>query len=128
MIQPILTCNPNSNLAPYQHVNLNCFAVPQIGQVGIRQAPYLSTPAFFDSDLGVYKTFHIRESQSVEIRGTMFNFLNHPLPGYTNANNVTLNYTTTNNSAFTETPNTNGGFTDAKFTSRTVLLAIKYKF
>jgi hypothetical protein len=127
-ILPLLTCNPAANLKTYQHVNLNCFTAPQVGQVGIRQAPYLSTPSFFDSDLGIYKTFHIREAQAIEIRGTMFNFLNHPLPGYTNANNVTLNFTTTNLTSFTQATNANQGLTDAKFTQRTVLLAIKYKF
>src|SRR5450756_2244841 len=128
-VLPILTCNPSSNLKSYQHVNLDCFTAPQLGQVGIRQAPYLSTPAFFNSDLGIYKTFHISEHQSVELRGTAFNFLNHPLPGYSNSDLVTIKLQTPNNKNFTsQVSNANRGITDAKFTQRTVLLAIKYKF
>ncbi len=128
-VLPILTCNPTSGLKPYQHVNLDCFTAPQIGQIGIRQAPYLSTPAFFDSDLGIYKSFHVTESQSVELRGTAFNFLNHPLPGYSNTDLVTLKLQTANNSTFaSQVSNTTRGITDAKFTQRSMLLAIKYRF
>ena len=128
-VLPILTCNPNSNLKPYQHVNLDCLTAPQIGQVGLRQLPYLSTPAYFNSDLGIYKSFRIAEHQSLEIRGTAFNFLNHPLPGYTSNGLVAVNLTTTNNTTFTpQVSNATRGITDAKFTQRNVLLAVKYKF
>jgi hypothetical protein len=128
-VLPIMTCNPTANLKTYQHVNLDCFTAPQIGQVGIRQAPYLSTPSFFDSDLGIYKTFHIAEHQALEIRATAFNFLNHPLPGYSTTDLVTLKLSTPNDKTFaSQVSNTNRGITDAKYTQRTVLLAVKYKF
>lgn len=128
-VLPILTCDPKANLKTYQHVNLDCFSAPQLGQVGIRQAPYLSTPSFFNSDLGIYKTFHITESQAIELRGTAFNFLNHPLPGFSTSDLVAVKLTTTNNSTFTsQVSNANRGITDAKYTQRTMLLAIKYKF
>ncbi len=128
-VLPILTCNPTANLKTYQHVNLDCFTAPQIGQVGIRQAPYLSTPSFFDSDLGIYKTFRIAEHQALEIRATAFNFLNHPLPGYSTSDLVTLKLSTPNDKTFaSQVSNTNRGITDAKYTQRTVLLAVKYKF
>ncbi|ADV83204.1 carboxypeptidase regulatory-like domain-containing protein [Terriglobus saanensis] len=128
-VLPILTCDPKANLKTYQHVNLDCFSAPQIGQVGIRQAPYLSTPSFFDSDLGIYKTFHIKESQAIELRGTAFNFLNHPLPGFSTSDLVTLKLVTNDKTNFTsQVPNANRGITDAKYTQRTVLLAVKYKF
>ncbi|MGI4827248.1 MAG: carboxypeptidase regulatory-like domain-containing protein [Janthinobacterium lividum] len=127
-VLPVLTCNPNANLKLYQHVNLSCFTAPQIGQVGIGQAPYISLPAFFDTDLGIFKSFHIREHQALEIRGEAFNFLNHPLPGYANTGLITLNLTTTNNNTFTPVANANAGVTDAKYTQRTMLLAAKYTF
>jgi hypothetical protein len=128
-VLPILTCNPNANLRPYQHVNLDCFTAPQIGQVGLRQFPYLSTPAFFNSDLGIYKSFHITEHQALEIRGTAFNFLNHPLPGFTTNDLVSVKLATANNIGFVpQVSNANRGITDAKYTQRTVLLAVKYKF
>ncbi len=128
-VLPILTCNPNSGLKLYQHVNLDCLTAPQIGQVGIRQAPYISLPAYFDTDLGLYKSFHIHESQAIEIRGEAFNFLNHPLPGYSTNDLVTLKLQTANNAAFTsQVSNANRGITDAKYTQRTMLLAVKYTF
>ena len=49
-------------------------------------------PAFFDSDLAIYKTFHITERHTVEFRVTANNFLNHPLVGYSNSNFLTLKY------------------------------------
>ena len=129
-VLPITTCNPTANLKTYQHVNLDCFTAPQIGQVGDRQAGgYLSLPSFFDSDLGIYKSFHIRESQALEIRGSAFNFLNHPLPGYSTTDLVTLKLQTDNNSSFSsQVSNVDRGITDAKYTQRTLLLAIKYNF
>jgi hypothetical protein len=128
-VLPVLTCNPTSGLQPYQHVNLNCFAPPALGQVGIRQAPYLSGPSFFDSDLGIYKSFHVTEHQALQIRAEAFNFLNHPLPGYSGAGLTQLNFNTANNTTFTrQTAANDNGITDAKYTQRTMLLAIKYTF
>jgi hypothetical protein len=128
-VLPIMTCNPNVGLKRYQHVNLDCFTAPQIGEVGIRQAPYLSLPSYFDSDLGIYKSFHVTERQALEIRGSAFNFLNHPLPGYSTTDLVTLKLQTPDNSSFaSQVSNVNRGITDAKYTQRTMLLAIKYTF
>jgi hypothetical protein len=128
-VLPVLTCDPNASLKSNQHVNLDCFTAPQIGQVGIRQAPYLSTPSFFNSDLGISKSFHINERQAVQIRAEAFNFLNHPLPGFSDTDLVTLKLQTTNNSSFTsQVSNATRGITDAKYTQRTMLLALKYSF
>ncbi|MBB5055608.1 hypothetical protein HDF16_000277 [Granulicella aggregans] len=128
-VLPILTCNPTAGLKTYQHINLDCFTAPQLGQVGIRQFPYLSLPSYFNSDLGVYKTFRVTESQSLEVRGTMFNFLNHPLPGFSTTDLVALKLQTPNNSTFTsQVSNADRGITDAKYGQRSVLLAIKYRF
>jgi hypothetical protein len=128
-VLPVYTCNPASNLAPYQHINLSCVTAPQIGQVGPRQAPYLSLPAYWDSDLGIYKAFHIAEHQAVEVRGQAFNFLNHPLPGYSSSSLVQPSMVTADNKTFTSAvSNTGRGITDAKYTQRTMLLSIKYTF
>ena len=37
----------------------------------------------FDSDLALYKTFHINDRNSVQFRVSAFNWLNHPLPEFT---------------------------------------------
>ncbi|RZU40213.1 carboxypeptidase-like regulatory domain-containing protein [Edaphobacter modestus] len=128
-VLPVYTCSPNSNLASNQHINLSCVTAPQIGQVGPRQAPYLSLPAYWDSDLGIYKSFHIAEHQALEVRGQAFNFLNHPLPGYSSSSLVQPSLVTADNKTFTPAVSNIGrGITDAKYTQRTMLLAIKYTF
>jgi hypothetical protein len=128
-VLPVTICNPNAGLKYNQHVNLACFTAPPIGQVGDRQAPYLSGPSYFDSDLGIYKSFHVTEHQALHIRGSAFNFLNHPLPGYSTSDLVTLKLQTPNNSSFaSQVSNVDRGITDAKYTQRTLLLAIKYNF
>ena len=39
----------------------------------------MRNPAYFDSDLGIYKDFHFTESRYIELRATANNWLNHPL-------------------------------------------------
>lgn len=124
-IMPVLTCNPTSNLAGPepskglygQRLQVGCFAAPALsttlntmGQVGGQNYPYMSMPAYFDNDLAVYKTFHIHKQQNVQLRISAFDWLNHPLPDFSSANQVTLrylvNYTT---KAITLNTNSSGG-------------------
>lgn len=126
---PITTCNPTSNLAHNQKVNLDCFTAPQIGQLGIRQTPYLSGPSYFDSDLAVYKTFHITESQALQFRASAFNFLNHPLPGFSSDDPITIKLQTANNTTFSpQSSNATRGIMDTKFGQRIIQFALKYSF
>ena len=97
-VQPIETCNPTSGLATNQIAKVGCFAPPSIptgtsiAANGPTQFPYISMPAFFDSDLALYKTFHITERHTIEFRVTATNFLNHPLLGFSNGNPISLKY------------------------------------
>ncbi len=97
-VQPIETCNPANGLGDSQIAKLSCFAAPSIptgtsiAANGPTQFPYMSMPAFFDSDLAIYKTFHITERHTIEFRVTATNFLNHPLVGFANSNPLTLKY------------------------------------
>jgi hypothetical protein len=88
-------------------LNLSCFSAPAIGQQGDRQFPYLSGPSYSNSDLTVYKTFAITERQKVQFRASAFNFLNHPLWGFSSGNDVSLKYATTNGTSFS--PNVASG-------------------
>ncbi len=76
---PEITCNPRSGRAAHEYFNPNCFGVPPLGQLGTLQWPYLHAPAYFDWDLGLYKSFAITESKRIEFRATAVNWLNHPL-------------------------------------------------
>jgi hypothetical protein len=89
-IMPDLTCNPGSGLSGNQRANLNCFAPPAIGTQGVRTFPYLHGPIAFNSDLSVYKTFHVTERQAVQFRISAFNWLNHPLREFSGGNQVAL--------------------------------------
>ena len=78
---PVITCNPQHH-ASGAYFNPNCFGTPAFGQLGTFSWPYLHAPAYFDSDLGIYKTFKVTESKSLEFRVQGTNFLNHPLPQF----------------------------------------------
>ena len=72
--------------------------------------PYIHGPHFFNSDLAIYKDFHIRESRKVELRFSAFNFLNHPLPTFNAAggnNDVQLNFASPTNALLQANRNTN---------------------
>ncbi len=93
---PMLTCDPRSNLKSGQYFNPSCFAPPTGGADGNVIWPYIKGPAFFNSDLAIYKDFLFKEHQKVEFRFSAFNFLNHPLPQFNQggAADVNLNFAT----------------------------------
>jgi hypothetical protein len=158
-VQPVETCSPTSGLGDSQYAKLGCFAPPGLptGSPGIpdlgiaaapyslaafgpTQLPYISMPSFFDSDLALYKTFHITERQTVEFRVTATNFLNHPLVGYSNSNPISLKYsldpsnTGAGYSYIGSTPAAQWGFTDTKQEpgtnayGRVLQFGLKYSF
>jgi hypothetical protein len=91
-LNPVLTCNPASGLAAHQFINPNCFAIPTaIGQNGPSILPALYGPAFFNSDLGLFKNFQIKESKKIQLRFNGSNFLNHPLWSF-NGSNLNLGF------------------------------------
>ncbi len=134
-IQPVLTCNPNKGLAYNQRIQLKCFAPPAVGTNGGQAYPYMSMASYFDNDLALYKSFHVVKGQSVQFRVSAFNWLNHPLPQFSSANQVTLKYNVDYNSK-TITTNTASqsptfGFLDSKTGGpyeRIIELNVKYLF
>lgn len=128
-VLPILTCNPTSGLKQNQKLNMDCFSAPSVGTQGLRQAPYLSGASFFNTDIGIYKTFHLNERNTLQFRAQGFNWLNHPLPGFSSSDPITIKLQTANNSTFTsQVSNANRGFTDTKFGQRVLQFALKYNF
>jgi hypothetical protein len=73
---PALVCNPLSGLHKVKtqdgmqgmRFNPACFATPAYGKQGPEVLPYMRLPNYWDSDLGIYKSFHITESQSVRVQ------------------------------------------------------------
>jgi hypothetical protein len=143
-IQPIETCNPTSGLASNQFVKLSCFAPPSVptglsvAANGPMMFPYIRTPIFTDSDLAIFKTFHITERHQVEFRASAQNWLNHALLSFSSATPLTLKYTlnpATGTYAYTgTTPSSAWGFSDQKqepltnATGRVIQLSLKYSF
>lgn len=132
-IMPVLTCNPTSGLKHYQRVNGSCFMAPAVGQQGGKNYPYMSAGAYFDNDLAIYRTFHIHESQNLQIRASAFNWLNHPLPDYSSLTPLTLGYNVDYASkAITRNYDTNTfGVMDTKTAApfqRIIELNVKYSF
>jgi hypothetical protein len=122
-LQPLLTCNYGANLKRRQYINASCFAVPtQGGANGPFIYPYLHGPAYIASDLTAIKNFNLAESRSLQFRFAAFNFLNHPLPTFTNKapTQTQLLFPITSNANFGQTTYTAG--------RRTVEIAVKYSF
>lgn len=71
-------------------------------------------PGFFNSNLGLFKNFQIREAMKVQFRFDGYNFLNHPLWSF-NGNNLTLGSPTF-------------GTVTQKQGNRVVQLAVKFYF
>jgi hypothetical protein len=94
---PLVTCDPRSGLKSGQYFNPNCFTLPAPGQLGTTVWPYVKLPAYFDSDLGLFKNFKVTERQSVQFRISAVNFLNHPLAQFNLAGSAdnSLNFTST---------------------------------
>ena len=101
-VQPIETCNPTSGGSSTHLYNLSCFAPPTIDAAtlgtalqanGPRQFPYIHMPSYFQTDLAVFKTFHITERQAVEFRVSSTNWVNHSLIGF-GGNALSLGYST----------------------------------
>lgn len=108
-ILPTFTCNPTKNLHQGQRFNPACFAPPGYGQVGWNDEPYIRSPNYWDSDLGIYKNFHITESRYIQFRVSATNWLNHPLRQFDLASSAddTISFIGTENA-------TCGGCVDSK--------------
>ena len=157
-LQPTVTCNPRANLrssidtstgiqrTAHRFVNGNCFGIPTPGSQGWWNLPDVHGPAYFKSDLSLYKDFQISERQSLQFRMAGFNFLNHPITSFNNANLNNLNLTYADPTCDTKTGagacytsesaalagavlnNANFGTTYYKVGQRVVEFGLKYNF
>ncbi len=129
-LNPILTCNPTANLGTHQYINGACFALPTAaGQNGPTLLPAIYGPAFFNSDLGLFKNFQIKESMKLQFRVQAYNFLNHPLWSFPNNNNLTLqfNQASPGSSTIAQT-NSTFGYTTFKQGQRILEMVVKFYF
>ena len=128
-LNPIVTCNPTSHLASHQFVNPSCFAAPtQVGLNGPTLLPAAYGPAFFNSDLGLFKNFQITESKKLQFRFQAYNFLNHPLWSFPNSNNLTLQFSQASGGGPITQTNSNFGTTTFKQGARVLQMVVKFYF
>jgi hypothetical protein len=122
-LNPIITCNPASGLTTNQFINPKCYSFPTaIGQNGPTIGPAVYGPAFFNSDLGMFKNFNITESKKLQFRFNAYNFLNHPLWSF-HGNNLSLGF---NPNGTLSTPGF--GTVDTKQGHRIIQAAVKFYF
>jgi hypothetical protein len=134
-LQPLLTCNAARHTAAHQFVNGACFQLPQIGQNGPFNYPYLHGPAFFNSDLTLVRNVPFNKGRSLQLRFAAFNFLNHPLTSFStsfpqqvqlNLSNLSAGGYTANPASATVAPGF--GVSTIKEGRRVVEIAAKFNF
>jgi hypothetical protein len=129
-LQPVLTCNPRSNLGAHQYLNASCFALPAVGTNGPYIEPYAHGPAFFTSDLSLEKGLGLGGDRRLRFRYAAFNFLNHPLnsfgTGYASQTTLQMSGATPQ----TATYNAGSGFGSApqKLGRRLSEISLKFDF
>jgi hypothetical protein len=137
-LQPLVVCDPRKHLVKNQYFNPNCFAAPlpptatAFGQEGQIIWPYIRTPHYFGSDLGIFKAFRVTDSQRVEIRVSATNWLNHPNAQFglagTSDNSLLFNGLSTGQSLTYNSNTSTTGIPQNKLGFRWLQFAGKYYF
>ena len=109
-------------------MNGKCFGLPSSpGVNGPLTLPEVFGPAFFNSDLGMYKNFQLGEKsqRKLQFRFNSYNFLNHPLTSFrSGSNNLNAIFDANTN----KLSNPLFGIATEKQGRRIVQLAIKFYF
>jgi hypothetical protein len=128
-LNPLVTCDIRGHAVAHQFVNGNCLqpnTTPGVNGPTLLPATY--GPAFFDSDLAVFKNFQISEGMKLQLRAQAYNFLNHPLYSFPSGSNLTLQFTQDPVSQVITQANTNFGKTTQKEGSRIIEFGAKFFF
>jgi hypothetical protein len=123
-LSPLLTCDPRKGLSSHQYINGSCFAIPTVpGQNGPTVLPAIYGPAFFNSDLALFKSFSFTESKKLQFRFNGYNFLNHPLWSF-NGQNLGLSFDGTTG----KLTNDKFGMVTQKQGHRVIEMVVKFLF
>ncbi len=130
VLTPLYTCRGRAGQPRSQvYINSNCFAAPTVpGQGGPEMLPVSYGPAFFDSDLSIFKNFSIKESMKLQIRAQAYNFLNHPLWSFPSGSNLTLQFQQDPVSQVITQANTGFGVANTKQGQRVLEFGAKFYF
>jgi hypothetical protein len=131
-LNPLITCprGIRGGGAAHQFVNGNCLAAPTVvGQNGPNLMPAVYGPAYFDSDLSVFKNFSMGESRKLQIRAQAYNFLNHPLWSFpSGGSNLNATFVQDPVSEVITQTNANFGRTTQKQGQRIIEFGAKFYF
>ena len=75
--------NPNpypANQSVTNWISASAFAAPAPGTIGNLGISNMKGPGIFQFDMNLSRTFHVREKQTLQLRGEAFNVLNHLNP------------------------------------------------
>ncbi|GGA65570.1 hypothetical protein GCM10011507_16450 [Edaphobacter acidisoli] len=136
VLSPYLTCDPRNGTGGGKYFNPSCFETPTtLGKNGPAVWPYIKGPAYFNTDIAMFKDLKITESQHVQFRASAFNFINHPLSQFGLANDINLQMSCATNGATAGCP---GGGSNTNITTtgkpyyeigrRVIEVALKYYF
>jgi len=87
-IMPVVSCDPRKGTGHNQRLNLNCFSAPAVKSNGGQAYPYMRMGSYYDNDLAIFKSFTVHNDQKVTFRASAFNWLNHPLPQFSDQKQV----------------------------------------
>jgi hypothetical protein len=138
-------CDPTAkNGNENSYFNTACWVVPDFMHNGPVYKGYFHSPAYFNSDLSVFKDFRLGEKRKLQFRISGFNFLNHPLVSFLSSDwsSMSLANLQSPSGGFAPgqriapsdfTYNQNGdpnfvGTPHSKFGRRVVQLALKFEF
>jgi hypothetical protein len=131
-LMPVLTCNPRSGLKAHQYLNPSCFSPYETpGVQGSYIIPAGSGPAFFNTDLSVFKNFTwgASENKKLQFRFSGYNFINHPLTTFVKSDpNLTIGYKLDSVTNLPVLTNPNFGTANNKTGHRILQGAIKFSF
>jgi hypothetical protein len=129
---PTLICDPTANLKSGQYFNAACFQAPQQElvannpSIGTYRLPYIHGPRYQSDDIGLYKSFKISESKSLQFRAQAFNIANHPQNAFVQYDPAL--YLHFSDYGTTPANTSQAGFADNKLGHRTIQLAVKFYF
>ena len=130
VMMPRILCDPTSNLQSNQYINGSCFAPPiagQNGRMGVNGAsiwPYLRGPAFFNTDLSVFKNFKWGESRNIQFRASSYNLPNHPVSSFVNGDqNLRMEFNRAG-----QLLNPRFGYADSKVGRRIIQFGLRFLF
>ena len=78
-IYPTYTCDPVASHGGINtaFINTSCVGLPQFGQQGAINPPYMKSPGSYNFDLALQKSVALGGERHLDLRVSSFNFLNH---------------------------------------------------